>query len=296
LTSYNRNHTITQLVNNTRIHILCSMNPDGFARGNTRYGRYNYNMVDLNRNFKDPYEQRKIKLQPESSAIVEWLRDYPFVLSAGLHGGALVANYPYDNVPANKKRHGWMADYAASPDDDIFVSLAKTYARTHLTMWKQPQCKYNSFEHGITNGADWYTIAGGMQDFNYRHSNCFELTLEISCIKYPPAHQLRRFWDENRDALLVLLQSAHIGVKGVVRDAESRRGVARAVVKVVGRDKVVYTWWTGAYWRLLLPGEYTLQVMADGYVTSSTVVNIVSGNVLERNFLLQPIHPPPVSS
>jgi len=295
LTSYGKNETLTKLVNDTRIHILCSMNPDGFARGNSRYGRYNYNMVDLNRNFKDPYEKRKTPVQPETRAIMNWLRDYPFVLSANLHGGALVANYPYDNVPANKKRHGWMADYAPSPDDDIFVSLAKLYARTHTRMWRQPQCKYNSFKNGVTNGADWYTISGGMQDYNYRYSNCFELTLELSCLKFPPPSQLQRYWDENRDALVVLMQRVHMGIKGIVMDSGGR-GLGGAVVRVLGREKVVYTWWNGAYWRLLEPGQYTIEVSSRGYVTSSRVVNVVKGRVLRVDWFLQPLTASTVSS
>lgn len=32
-----------------------------------------------------------------------------------------------------------------------------------------------------------YPIYGGMQDWNYIHGGCFELTLEISDNKWPPA-------------------------------------------------------------------------------------------------------------
>ena len=130
LTSYNKNLEITQLINSTRIHILSSLNPDGFEKVRTsgKNGRRNANSIDLNRNFPDPYDPTG-EIQPETQAVMNWIRNIPFVLSANLHGGALVASYPYDTTPPIKRKRitgearnsTFYGVYSKSPDDDIFV-------------------------------------------------------------------------------------------------------------------------------------------------------------------------------
>ncbi|RXG57653.1 Carboxypeptidase D [Armadillidium vulgare] len=62
--------------------------------------------------------------------------------------------------------------------------------------------KCQHFTDGITNGADWYNVYGGMQDWNYVEANCFEITLEVSCIKYPDVETLNGFWNKNKEPLL----------------------------------------------------------------------------------------------
>jgi len=59
---------------------------------------------------------------------------------------------------------------------------------------------------------DWICICvGGMQDYNYIFAGCLELTLEISCCKFPTNQTLLSHWQRNRDALILYLVQAHLG-------------------------------------------------------------------------------------
>ena len=129
---------------------------------------------------------------------MDWIKNNnpPFVLSANLHGGSLVASYPFDDSYSHKA-----GVYSDTPDDAVFRHLAKVYSKSHRTMGEGKSCG-ETFQDGITNGAQWYDVPGGMQDYNYLNSNCFEITIELSCCKYPPASELAKEWDNNRDALI----------------------------------------------------------------------------------------------
>ena len=68
------------------------------------------------------------------------------MLSANLHGGALLVSYPLDSY--------WNG-ISKTTYNDVFRRLANTYATNHPTMSKGDTCR-EFFEGGITNGADWF--------------------------------------------------------------------------------------------------------------------------------------------
>ena len=111
LRNYGTDPRVTAILDTTDLHILPSLNPDGFEaslKGVCRgyqlgTGRHNGNNVDLNRAFpswddlSESSEVLKNRSEPEVAAVIDWVLSQPFVLSANFHDGAVVANYPYDD-------------------------------------------------------------------------------------------------------------------------------------------------------------------------------------------------------
>ncbi|XP_055374958.1 carboxypeptidase D isoform X3 [Condylostylus longicornis] len=275
--NYGINERVTKLVNDTRIHLLFSMNPDGYEMSvledKYSYGRTNANNVDLNRNFPDQYgiNNFNAKQEVETLAVMNWTLSIPFVLSANLHGGSLVANYPYDDTEESFKNEVLSrlvhAERNPTEDNDIFVHLAKTYSNSHPTMHLGEPCPkfpLEKFKNGITNGAQWYSVTGGMQDWNYIKAGCFELTLELSCEKYPKSSELPDFWEANREPLLKYMEQIHGAVHGYIKSSIGHP-VAGAKIWIDGRKMFSHTGINGDYWRLVLPGKHNITVIADSY-------------------------------
>lgn len=72
--------------------------------------------------------------------------------------------------------------------------------------WNCTDQKEEHFIDGITNGASWSSLSGGMQDYNYVHSNCFEITLELGCDRFPKSSDLEKYWIDNKKALVEFAQ------------------------------------------------------------------------------------------
>ncbi|XP_028615164.1 carboxypeptidase D [Grammomys surdaster] len=280
---------VTDLVLNTRIHLMPSMNPDGYEKSQegdsiSVVGRNNSNNFDLNRNFPDQFVPITDPTQPETIAVMSWVKAYPFVLSANLHGGSLVVNYPYDDNEQG------VATYSKSPDDAVFQQIALSYSKENSQMFQGRPCKdmylNEYFPHGITNGASWYNVPGGMQDWNYLQTNCFEVTIELGCVKYPFENELPKYWEQNRRSLIQFMKQVHQGVKGFVLDATDGRGILNATLSVAEINHPVTTYKAGDYWRLLVPGTYKITASARGYNPVTKNVTVRSEGAIQVNFTL----------
>ncbi|XP_060935198.1 probable carboxypeptidase X1 [Limanda limanda] len=300
---------IVRLVKETRIHLLPSMNPDGhetaFRKGSElagwATGRYSYEGIDMNSNFADlnsemwnaieletdrsklinhyfpipeAYTSEKAFVAFETRAVIDWMQNIPFVLSANLHGGELVVTYPYDMT-----RDWAPREHTPTPDESFFRWLATVYASTNQVMSNPDRrpCHNKDFirYNNIINGADWHNVPASMNDFSYLHTNCFEVTVELSCDKFPHASELPIEWENNRESLLVYMEQVHRGIKGVIRDKDTEAGIADAVIKVDDIDHHIRSVTDGDYWRLLNPGEYKVTASAEGYLRSSRTCRVM---------------------
>ena len=162
--------------------------------------------------------------------------------------------------------------YTASPDDALFRHLALTYSMAHTQMhlgkpcptrFKMASLLGERFPDGITNGAMWYSVPGGMQDWNYIHTNDMEITLEVACFKFPLGKDLADYWLQNHEALLSYVEQVHRGVSGFVLDSKSQP-ISNATIIVASVKRNVTSAADGDYRRLLLPGEYQITATAAG--------------------------------
>lgn len=75
-----------------------------------------------------------------------------------------------------------------------------------------------------------------MQDWNYYHTNNFEVTIEVSCEKVVQESSLESFWSDNKYAILSYMGHVHKGIKGFVRDAINNSTISGATIYVQGVD------------------------------------------------------------
>ncbi len=270
LSNYGTNSQVTHLLDNLEIWICPNENPDGTYRTNNSTiqspTRFNSNNIDLNRNYPCPRPGVTIQtpIQPETQAMMNFTDTMSFVLSANIHGGIELVNYPWDAWKSSENRHA---------DHDWFYLVSREYADTARfyspTTYMNPsswQCA--SCINGVTHGADWYYVYGSRQDFMNYFRRVREVTLELSNTKLLPSAHLPAHWNYNFRSLLNYLYQATFGIHGTVRDINTLQPI-NAKIEILGYDKdntQVYSYLPmGLFHRPILAGTYSLRVTAKGY-------------------------------
>lgn len=246
LDQYGKEQRITDIINNSEVYIMPSMNPDGFENSQ----RYNANGADLNRSFPDfnhdPSDTTTGR-PTEVTDIMSFHNDMMFNLAVNFHGGALIFNIPWDAIPnTGGKKFG---------DDSIIYALAHQYADQNPSMKQESG---GSFDHGVTYGYEWYEVDGGMQDWSCYYRHAIHATVELSNTKYPSASSLVGYWNENRESMLNFLAADLMGIHlKVVGPTEA------VTVAVAGLRPLTYPATT--IHRITLSGQQTVTVSSPGF-------------------------------
>ena len=275
---------IVNLVNNLDIFIFPDANPDGtYYGGNstvTGSRRANANGVDMNRNYADPHSSAHPDgndYQTETQWFMQLAEDYPFVMAANFHGGAEVMNYPWDNTST---RHA---------DDAWWQYISNEYVANTRAVY--PSYMTDTYSSGITNGADWYTIGGGRQDYMNGYRQCREITIECSTDKTLAASQLNNYWNYNHVAMLAFMEQCLNGIHGVVKDANTQDLIDGATITVKNHDdeySIVSTHEDGYFHRPIKGGTWTLEISKAGYHTETVQVTVADDQRQDIEVFLTP--------
>ena len=265
------------ILNNVDLYVGPNTNPDGTYHGgnNTVNGaqRYNANGVDMNRNYADPHEGPHPDGNPyqqETEWMMQFAQDNNFVMAANYHGGAEVMNYPWDNTHTLHADDAWWQLVSLE-----YVALCRQVSSSYMT---------DTYSNGITNGAAWYMIGGGRQDYMNGYAECREETIECSSTKCPNASQMPNFWNINKNSIFAYVNQVLYGIHGTVVDAESKAPIGGAKITLVGHDdqySVVSTQLPGGdFHRPIKAGTYNVRITKNGYEPYETQVTVADGQTV----------------
>merc|ERR1712094_137690 len=100
----------------------------------------------------------------------------------------------------------------------------------------------------------------------------------------PMASELNQEWKNNFKSLFKYSEAVYQGIHGFVYDSNGKP-IKKAEIQINERKKVVHSNGKGAFWRLLLPGNYKVVISAEGYNKLKTTVR-VTNQTLFKNYIL----------
>ncbi len=274
---------VQNVMNNIDLYIAPNTNPDGtYHAGNNNVNgatRYNANGVDMNRNYADPHGSIHPDGNPyatETEWFMQFAAENAFVMGANYHGGAEVMNYPWDNT------------HTLHADDEWYRLISREYAdKCH-----EFNSNYMTYlNNGITNGAQWYMIGGGRQDYMNGYAQCRELTIECSNTKLPNGSQLPSFWNYNKESIFLFMNQCLYGIHGVVTDSITGEPL-EANINITSHDNqfsmVSSHLPVGDFHRPVKGGTWNLVVSKEGYCPKVIEVSLSDYETVNLNVQLVP--------
>jgi hypothetical protein len=241
---------VTDLVNNREIWIYYMVNPDG----RVNMTRYNGNGIDLNRDCGYMWDAEGGSIGAFSQVETKTLRDVAynnqFVIHTTYHSGMEGMLYPWCHRPD------------LSPDNETQNFMAGLYSSTSGYSNLQFLQSYHD-----------YPTNGEVIDFTYGLNGSIGLTMEISNNKQPPQSQILHYFDINVPSMLAMIEYSGYGLEGIITDAVSGEPVVAAIFV----DEYLPNYSdpeVGDYHKFIMPGTYSITVIANGY-ESQTIDNVV---------------------
>jgi zinc carboxypeptidase/type IX secretion system substrate protein len=266
--NYGTDPTITNLVDNREIWLYLMVNPDGRHYDT----RYNNNGVDLNRDFAYMWDAWGGSPGPcsqvESKALRECMYNNQFVVHTTYHSGT-----EYISLP-------WSYRSQQPLDWSHIYQLGGVYSSSS---------GYANMTYGQGNSG-MYPINGSTKDSNYGMMGSISWSMEISYSKQPPASQIMTYYNYNYPSMIAMIEYAGYGVQGTVTDSITGELIT-AIVFVNNYFPAYSDPSAGDYHKYVLPGTYSITVVANGY-QSKTINNVVvtANNATTTDIRLAPEH------
>ena len=139
----------------------------------------------------------------------------------------------------------------------------------------------SKFKDGITNGAEWYALFGGLQDWRYVYNKGFEITLELSEEKIVEEGRIEYYWENNKKSLIRMMEIVNTGFhfKFTAKMEKLRENIQ---IKNIETSEIIILESTSLI--ILSPGLYVIS-MGDEEITISINDSIIQEILINNKYI-----------